>query len=133
MEIKIIPIISKSGGSRSKYLPYFAERFTEDVIENIKRSLEQIKNNPNLGIVIDITDIKQISERKNKINERGLITEDGQTKVYGTIVNALIQYFLIHDIKGVYILIREQDDKVQLIIKDASTYKQKQTVSSTSN
>jgi len=123
MEIKIVPITTGRIGTKSKYLSYFTERFTDDDIENLKQALSQIKNNPTLGVMIDISDIKEFSGRHNKISERGQITEDGQTKTYGTIARAFATFLNLHGIRGVYFVIRERDDKVYVTIKDLSSQK----------
>lgn len=131
MEIKVVHITGKTG-NRSKYLPYFLETFTDDAIEQLKQSLEQIRGKPTLGIMFDISDIKEFSARKNTINERGLISEDGQVKTYGTIANALAKFLLSHGIKGVSFTIKEQNDKVYVTIKDISG-KAQDTLTSTSS
>jgi len=120
MEIKIVPIVggNKTSVSRSKYMQFFSELFTEENLERLKQSLEQIRGNPSLGIMIDITDVKNISVRKNKISERGVLPSHGEPKAHGTIANALLKFFAIHNITDIQFTIKERDDgKVYLIIR----------------
>jgi len=138
MEIKIVPIIgsNKAGTSRSKYMQFFSELFTEENLKKLKQSLEQIRGNPSLGIMIDITDVKNISTRKNKISERGILPSHGEPKAHGTIANALLKFFAAHNITDIQFTIRERDDgKVYLIIKvidnDKFTERAKNTVTTT--
>ena len=126
MEIKVVPIISRAG-NKSKYFSYWMETFTEEHIQKLKESIEQIRGK-SLGIEVDITDIKKLSNRKNKIHERGMIFEDGQIKAFGPIVKSLATFLSTHDVRGVYILIKEDDNgKVRVIIKDLATHKAKIT------
>ena len=121
MEIKVVPIIENgSSGSRSKYYSYFVNNFTKEDLEELKQALEQIKGNPVLGVMIDISEVKKLGDRKNKISERGYVDENGQVKPYGTIAKALAAFLLANDIKGVYFTIKEQDDKVYVTFKDIS-------------
>jgi len=126
MEIKVVPIISRTG-NRSKYFKYWMEIFTEEHIQKLKESIEHIRGK-SLGIEIDITDVKKLSNRKNKIHERGMILEDGQIKAFGPIVKSLATFLSTHNIRNVYILIKEDDNgKVHVIIKDLTTHRTKVT------
>ena len=129
MEIKVVPIISRTG-NRSKYFSYWMETFTEEHIQKLKEAIEQIRGKT-LGIEIDITDVKKLSNRKNKIHERGMIFEDGQIKAFGPIVKSLATFLSMHGIRDIYILIKEDDSgKVHAIIKDLATHRAKVTANS---
>jgi len=108
------------------------ETFTEEHIQKLKETIEQIRGKT-LGIEIDITDVKKLSNRKNKIHERGMILfEDGQIKAFGPIVKSLATFLSMNDIRDIYILIKEDDNgKVHVIIKDLATHKVKTTNAST--
>lgn len=117
MEIRIVPIKT---GNKSKYYSYFVDNFTKKDLKELKQTFEQIKGNPVLGVMIDVSNIKKLSNRKNKINERGYVDENGQIKAYGMIAKALASFLSVNDITGVYFTIKEQDDKVYVTFKDIS-------------
>ena len=123
MEIKVVPVLGKTGSNRSKYFSFLAELFTEQDIENLKQSLEQVRGNPTLGVMVDISGIKSLSDRKNKISERGYITNDGQIRTYGTIAKALAALLHMHGIKDVYFVIKEYEDKVYVTFRDLQSYR----------
>ena len=125
MEIKIVPTAGNAS-NRSKYYTYFTEIFSKEDLEKLHQSIDQIKGNPLLGVMIDITGVKSFSERKNKISERGYITEDGKIKTYGTVAKALASFLSTNNIKGVYFVVREQEEKVYVTFKDLDVNKQKQ-------
>jgi hypothetical protein len=85
-------------------------------------TLEQTKTNPSLAVEIDISEIKNISERRNEINERAKILNDGSIKAYGSAVKSLAKYLSSNGIKNVSLIIKEIDGNVVTYIKYLNDY-----------
>jgi len=123
MEIKVVPMCNSN--NKSKYNDYWAYLFTDENINDLKRSVESIRNK-DLGVIIDITSIKDYSDRKNKINERGYIDDSGQITAYGSIAKSLAIYLQMIGLSNIYFAIKEsRNGRINLIIKDLTIHRLK--------
>lgn len=122
MEIKIVSTTNNLDKTKSKYDKFWSTIFTDSDIKMLLTTLEQTKTNPSLAVEIDISEIKNISERRNEINERAKILNDGSIKAYGSAVKSLAKYLSSNGIKNVSLIIKEIDGNVVTYIKYLNDY-----------
>ena len=120
MEIKVV----YDAGKKSKYNDFWIKLFNDESIEELKKSIEKIRGR-HLGLVIDLAEINTYGNRKNKINERGYITENGQITAYGSIAKSLAAYLKVLGINNIYFTIKESNDSIDLTIKDLNIHRLK--------